>query len=472
MGLSRRGLLGAGLIGVVAPRSGEPREADWRSLAGGLEGTLERPGSATYDQARQLFSPRFDRVRPPAVVRCATPADIVETIAFANRLGLPIVPRGGGHSYVGASTTSSGIVLDVRALKAVGFDPATRTVTIGGGAPLIDVYNGLAGYGVSIPSGSCGTVGITGITCGGGIGAAASAYGLTCDTVVAADVVTADGRLRTVDAVREPDLFWALRGGGGGRFAVVTSWRMRTHPAGSTGTFVLAYPWADAAAVAAGWQAWGAGAPDNAWSTCQFASDRTGTLSVRISGCVLDADAHGEVTALARAIGREPTSTTVDRKPHADVLRARAGGTARGTHLIGSEIFDRPLPAAGIEAVLAVVRQRAAMRRPGLAKFKRMTGAPARVAADATAFPWHGAHAMVQWLVEPPAADPASIADGYGWIDAAHRATAPWSSGRYVNYLEPGPTDPGRYHGRHLARLRRVRAAADPNGRFRTAYPL
>ncbi|MDI6102433.1 FAD-binding protein [Actinoplanes sp. NEAU-A12] len=493
MPLSRRALLSAGLLGAVAPTPQQtpgpqqapapqptpgtqptpgPTDADWRALAEGLEGSLDRPGTAAYDQARRLVSPRFDHIRPPAIVRCASPADVVETVRFAARTGQPIVPRGGGHSYVGASTTATGLVLDLRPLNRVGYDAPTRTATIGGGAPLIDVYTGLGAHGVSVPSGSCGTVGISGLTCGGGIGAASSAYGLTCDGVVAADVVTADGRHRTVDAEREPELFWALRGGGGGRFGVVTSWRMRTHPAGSTGTFVLTYPWADAAAVAAGWQSRTAVAPDNCWSACQFASDRTGALSVRLSGFVLDGDAQPEVTALTAAIGRNPATVTMARQPHVQVLKDRAGAATRTTHLIGSEIFSRALPAAGIAALLAVVQSRAASRRPGLAKFKRMTGAPARVAPETTAFPWHGAHSMLQWLVEPPAIDAASTADGYTWIDTGHRAVAAWSSGRYVNYLEPGPTDPGRYHGRHLDRLRRAGAAADPNGLFRAAYPL
>ena len=483
MPLSRRALLSTGLLGVAGPSTRRtpgpqptpapgPGDADWKALASGLEGSLERPGTATFDQARQLFSPRFDHVVPAAVVRCAGPADVVEAVRFAARTKLQIVPRGGGHSYVGASTTTGGLVLDVRGLDAVGYDAATTTATIGGGTSLIDVYTVLGERGVSVPSGSCGSVGISGLTSGGGIGAASSAYGLTCDRVVAADVVTADGRYRTVDATREPELFWALRGGGGGRFGVVTSWRLRTHPAGSTGTFVLTYPWVDAAAVATGWQSRTAVAPDHCWSACQFASDRTGALSVRLSGFVLDGDARTEVTALTRAIGREPATVTTAREPHVKILKDRAGGATRGTHLIGSEIFARPLPPAGITALLAVVQSRAASRRPGLAKFKRMTGAPARVAPESTAFPWHGAHSMLQWLVEPPAIDAASVADGYAWIESGHRAVAAWSSGRYVNYLEPGPADPVRYHGRHRDRLRRVAAAADPEGLFRTAYQL
>jgi FAD/FMN-containing dehydrogenase len=475
MRLSRRSLLSAGLLGLVTPAPSpapQPGAADWNALAAGLEGTLDRPGDDGYDRARLLFSPRFDHILPPAIVHCAGPADVVTAIRFAARTGQPIVPRGGGHSYVGASTTSAGLVLDLRQLNGVGWDAPTATATIGGGTPVIDVYTGLGAHGVSIPAGTCGSVGISGLTSGGGIGAATGAYGLTCDSVVAADVVTADGNYRTVDAVREPDLFWALRGGGGGQFGVVTSWRIRTHPAGNTGTFQLTFPWADAVAVAAGWQNRIAVAPDNNWSACQFTADRNGVLSVRVAGFVLGGDAAAEVTAMTAAIGRTPSGAVVESRPHTQILQDRAAGAARATHLIGSEIFGKPLPAAGITALLGVLQARAASRRPGLAKLKRMTGAPARIRPGATAFPWHGATSMLQWLVEPPAADPASIADGYAWIGSGHRAVAPWSAGRYVNYLEPGPTDPARYHGVHLERLRRVRAAADPNRLFRAACPL
>ncbi|MBO3742566.1 FAD-binding oxidoreductase [Actinoplanes flavus] len=470
MRLSRRALISAGLIGIVSPPSGPPTDADWKALAAGLEGRLDRPGTATYDSGKQLYSPRFDDIRPAAVVRCATPADVSEAIRFAARMRLPVVARGGGHSYVGASTISDGLVLDVRPIDRVGYDAASRIATIGGGATVIGAYTALGRHRVSIPAGTCGSVGISGLTCGGGIGPAASAYGLACDNVTAVDVVTADGRHRTVDAAREPDLFWALRGGGGGRFGVVTGWRMRTHPATTIGTFTLTYRWADAARAATGWQARIATAPDEAWSSCQFTAEAGGALSVRLNGFVMDGDAHGEVAALTRAIGREPASVAVGREPHVELMKDRAGGPARGTHLIGSEIFRTALPPAGIAALVAAVQRRAATKRPGLAKMKRMTGAPARIAPAATAFPWHGALAMLQWLVVPAKVDAVSVADGYTWIDSGHRALARWSAGRYVNYLEPGPVDPADYHGPNLGRLRRVHASVDPAHLFKGAY--
>lgn len=438
MVLSRRALLSAGLIGLVAPS--RPSDADWRALAAGLAGTVDRPGDAGYDRGRQLFSPRFDHVRPPAVVHCANPADVVAAMAFAKRFGLPIVPRGGGHSYVGASTTATGVVLDVRPLKTV--TVGTGTVTIGGGALLHDVWTALAPHRVMVPSGTCGSVGISGITSGGGIGPACSAYGLTSDGVVAADVVAPDGTARTVDARRDRELFWALRGGGGGRYAVVTSWRMRTRPAATTTRFTLSYPWADAATVVTGWLSRITIAPDHAWSACLLRSDRDGVLSVRVNGTVLDGDTGAEAAAMIASIGREPT--TMD-------TRTEEAAEVRGTHLAGSDVFAQPLPAAGVAALVEAVRRRGLAKRPGLAKLKRMTGVLSRTVPGSTAFPWHGAHSMLQWLVEGD-----TVADGYTWIDTGHHAMARWSAGRYVNYLEPGPFDPARYHGRNAGRLGRI----------------
>ncbi|WP_052720183.1 FAD-binding oxidoreductase [Actinoplanes rectilineatus] len=459
MRLTRRALLTGGLGLLIPP----PPGPDWKALAAGVDGAVLLPGQAGYDSARRLVDPRFDRIRPPAVVRCSGAGDVAEAVRFARTSRLPVVVRGGGHSYAGASVSSTALVLDVRELDDVHADPASGTATIGGGALLGDVYQRLHTAGRGIPSGSCATVGIGGITCGGGIGRSASAWGLTCDAVVAAEVVTADGQLRTVDADREPDLFWALRGGGGGAFGVVTSWRMRTFPAGTGGSFVMAYPWEAGPQVAAGWQRRIAAAPDEAWSVCRFVTDAEGRCEVRLGGLVLGGDADDEVAVLGRAVGREPASVTVELVTYPEVP---APVTRRATDYVGSEVFRQELPPAAVEALMAVVAQRARDRRPGSAELKRMTGAPARVPAGATAYPWRDARTVMQWLVRG-----VDDATARPWIEAGHRAMAPWSAGRYVNYLEPGSTDSAVYHGAHLDRLRSIRAASDPDGLFRHVPP-
>ncbi|MEV6632023.1 FAD-binding oxidoreductase [Actinoplanes sp. NPDC051470] len=446
-------------------------EKDWAALDASLDGSVERPGSSGYDAARRLYDPRFDGVRPPAVARCAHAADVAEAVNFARRNGVPVVLRGGGHSYVGASTSASALVLDLRRLAAVGYDAASRTATIGGGARLMEVYERLGARGVSIPSGSCGTVGISGITSGGGIGMASAAHGMTCDAVVGARLVTADGRERVVDAARDPELFWALRGGGGGQFGVVTQWRMRTFPAATTGQFTLAYPWADASAAVAGWQRAITGA-GGAWSSFQFIAGADRSLGVRINGFVIGAAPDDQARAIERAIGREPQSVKLSRRPYLDVVHDRTNSLDSRTEIVGSDVFAGPLPERAIAAIMAAVRDRANAGRPGVAKLKQLTGAPARVRTDATAFPWRGSHTLMQWLIMPGAGDAATVRDAYAWIDRGHRAVAPWSAGRYVNYLEPDPARLARYHGPNLARLRRVRATADPGKLFRSAYAL
>ncbi|HWG99491.1 MAG TPA: FAD-binding oxidoreductase [Pilimelia sp.] len=463
----------AGAAGAAGRRpAAGPTPADWRALAASLDGSLVRPGGSGYDAARVLYDPRFDGIRPPAVARCATTADVVECVRFARRFGLALVPRGGGHSYVGASTSPHGLVLDTRPLAAVRYDAGTGQALVGGGARLSDVYAGLGRHGVTVPAGSCGGVGIGGLALGGGVGMASSLAGLTCDVVTGLDIVTADARWRTVDARREPELFWACRGGGGGQFGVVTRWRMRTFAVREVGRFTLHWAWRDAAAVAAGWQRFLAQAGDRVWCHLQLSSDARGRRGVRAAGFVLDGDPGPPAHALVAAAGREPAQVRVDRAPYLSVVRDRAGAGSRRTELLGSDVFPAPLPAAGLAALVAAVDRRAAARRPGVAKLKPLTGAVARVPVAATAFPWRGSFAMLQWLVTDERPDPAAVRDAYAWIAAGHRAVARWSAGGYVNYLEPDPAALPRYHGAHLGRLRAVRRRYDPDRLFRSPYAL
>ncbi|HEY3873125.1 MAG TPA: FAD-binding oxidoreductase, partial [Actinocrinis sp.] len=185
------------------------------------------PDSPDYDAARRLADPRFDNVLPQAVVRCGTPTDVAEAIALARRHGLHAVPRSGGHSFAGRST-STGVIIDVAPMHDV--RPDGDFAVIGAGARLGEVYDGLARVGRTIAAGCGPAVGIAGLTLGGGLGILGRSHGLTSDQLVAARVVLPDGRIVECDDRREPDLFWALRGSGGGNFGVVTSLTFRTLP--------------------------------------------------------------------------------------------------------------------------------------------------------------------------------------------------------------------------------------------------
>ena len=170
-----------------------------------------RRGQSGYRQARELFNPRFDSIHPQAVAYCATAADAQRVVEFARNANVPLALRAGGHSYGGWST-GTGLVLDVSRLARV--QVGGTTATVGAGARLIDVYDAVAARGMALAAGSCPTVGIAGLTLGGGMGVLTRAWGLTCDQLTGVDIVTADGRLATVDVQHDPDLFWACRGWG------------------------------------------------------------------------------------------------------------------------------------------------------------------------------------------------------------------------------------------------------------------
>src|SRR5581483_341075 len=162
-----------------------PTDADWSALASSLQGVLVRPGNAQYATARQLFSTRFDNILPAAIAYCASPTDVQRCLAFARRFNVPFAPRSGGHSYAGYST-STGLVIDVTRMNTVTVNTSANTATIGAGARLIDVYNSVTQYGLILPAGSCPTVGITGLTLGGGVGVISRKFGLTCDNLLSA----------------------------------------------------------------------------------------------------------------------------------------------------------------------------------------------------------------------------------------------------------------------------------------------
>jgi FAD/FMN-containing dehydrogenase len=220
--------------------------ADWSALQRAIDGDVVLPGSPGYESVRKPVMARFEHLRPAAVVRCATPADVAATLAVARELDLPMAIRSGGHSVAGRSSTD-GIVLDVTPMRSVAV--AGDVATVGAGVRLGELYDALAEHGLTIPAGCGSSVGIAGLTLGGGLGILGRKHGLTCDHLLRAQVVLADGRVVECDDHHDDELFWALRGAGGGHFGVATSLVFRTLPAPATTVFHLVWPPAAAAAV-------------------------------------------------------------------------------------------------------------------------------------------------------------------------------------------------------------------------------
>ncbi|MEP7020772.1 MAG: FAD-binding protein, partial [Pseudonocardiales bacterium] len=395
--------------------------------------------------------------------------------------------RSGGHSYGGWST-GPGLVVDVSALATMTF--AGDTMTVGPGAQLVDVYDTLAGQGRAIAAGSCPTVGIGGLTLGGGIGVLSRAWGLTCDSLTAAELVTADGTIRRCDAGHEPDLFWACRGGGGGSFGVVTSLTLRTRPAPPVTVAFLRWDWRRAAGVLAAWQALAPIAPDAVWSNCHLLSQAgSATPKVTIGVAALDARSAEAFILDLNARAGAPASRYLRTLSYRSAMLLEAGCADRTTlqcHLAASStggqlprapfaaksaMFTRALPAAGISAVVAGVERRQANRSwaEGGVAFDALGGAVGRVAPAATAFPHRSALFSAQYTAAWTTADgPATVSGNLAWLRAFHAAVQPYGSGgAYQNYADPDLAGyAAAYWGANYPRLQQVKAKYDPHNLF------
>ncbi len=229
-------------------------------LAASLRGTLLRPSSPGYDEARAIWNAAHDR-KPALIVRCAGVHDVIEAVAFARGNGLFIAVRGGGHSIPGFSQIDGGLVIDLSSMRGVRVDPAARRATVQGGCVWHDVDMETQTFGLATTGGLISTTGVAGFTLGGGIGYLMRTAGLACDNLVGADVVTADGRLVHTSLDEEPELLRALRGGGG-NFGVVTSFEFALHPVGPTvAGGLIAFDGEQATKVVRAWREWLPSAP-------------------------------------------------------------------------------------------------------------------------------------------------------------------------------------------------------------------
>jgi FAD/FMN-containing dehydrogenase len=461
--------------------------ADLGGLQRAIDGDVVLPGSAEYESVRTPVMARFEHLRPAAVVRCATPADVAATLAVAGGLGLPTAIRSGGHSVAGRSATE-GIVLDVTPMGSVAV--AGQVATVGAGVRLGDLYDTLATHGRTIPAGCGPSVGIAGLTLGGGLGILGRKHGLTCDHLLSAQVVLADGRVVDCDEQHDGELFWALRGAGGGQFGVVTSLVFRTLPAPTTTVFQLVWPPAAAARVAQAWQAWAPEGPDELDATLRLtaAGDGERPPGVEVVGSVLDGEA-GEAGAaellgeLVDRVGADPVDASRRHLSHRAAKRYLEGlGSVEDqsersgpepppqpSHLsTKSEFFRRSLPDETVAALIEHLTDGLAAGQSREVDFLPWGGAYNRVPTDATAFAHRSERFLVQHLVQVGAdAAPAEHEAARDWLAGSWALVHPWGSGGvYPNFPDPDLQDwPSAYHRTNYDRLRRVKAAYDP-GRF------
>jgi FAD/FMN-containing dehydrogenase len=299
-----------------------PTRADWDALRSAIAGEVVLPGSPGYEAARKPAIARFHDAWPQAIVLCETPEDVSEAILFARRSGIRTATRSGGHCFAGRSSTK-GIVIDVSPMRSVSVSDGVATV--GAGARLGEVYDALEEHGLTIPAGCGPTVGISGLALGGGLGILGRKNGLTSDSLLAAQVVLADGRVVECDDYHHEDLFWALRGAGGGNLGVVTSLVFGTIPAPAATAFHLIWPHAHAASVMEAWQHWSPVGPDElAASLLLTASgDPAEPPEVNVFGAMLGTESDTEelLDGLVGRAGADPASASLEHASYRETKR-------------------------------------------------------------------------------------------------------------------------------------------------------
>ncbi|WP_457031001.1 FAD-binding oxidoreductase [Kitasatospora sp. P5_F3] len=487
MTMDRRGFLATlglgGTMALAGPAVGGARAAtrgravpDWSALKACLDGRLLLPEDQGYGVARLGYNELNDGQFPAAVARCTSAADVRNCLDAARGHGVPIAARSGGHSYLGYSVPNGGLVMDLRQMAQVQVQP-DGTVQVGAGARLIEVYAALARAGRLLPAGSCPTVGVSGLALGGGIGVLTRKYGLTCDRLVSAEVVTADSRVLTASESCEPDLYWALRGGGGGNFGVVTRFTFSTEPAPELTVFSLRFPAGSAASVIGAWQQWVADAPSELWSNCVVSGASSPTC--RVGGCYVGPQSGLEplLDQLVSAAATQPTSRTAQTKSYLDAMKYMAGcanDTIAQCHPVseGGLLPREAFVAASRILDTALDPQQITQLMTGHTGvdllLDSLGGEVSRLAPDATAFPHRSALASAQIYASTTLAGKAAatatvdaIRDGLGALGA---------TGAYVNYIDATLPDWGTaYYGDNLPRLKAVARRYDPDQVF--AFP-
>lgn len=453
------GSLAAGAVFGSVRATADPNTSGWDGLSVAIGGQVLRPdGGAQFATAKQVFNTNYNGATPAAVIAVTSAADVQKAMAFAAAHNLKVAPRSGGHSYVGASTANGTMVLDLRQLPGeINYDAATGQVTVTPATSLYAMHEVLAAAGRGIPTGICPTVGAAGHALGGGLGAQSRHAGLMCDALTSASVVLPGGQAVTASSADNPDLMWALRGGGGGNVGVTTSLTFATFPTADVDVVNLNFPPQSFAQVLVGWQNWLRSADRSSWALADSTTDEMGTHCRIMATC--PAGSGGKVAgAITSAVGMQPTGTDNHTFNYLDLVRYLAGNLNPSPlgYVGGSDVFPTITPAAAQGIASAVDSfPRGAGRM--LAIMHALDGALAAVAPGATAFPWRRQSALVQWYVETSGSPSAATS----WLNTAHQAVQPYSVGGYVNYLEANQPA-SRYFGANLSQLIALRQKYDP----------
>ena len=452
---------------------GAPIAIDDHELRDALDGQLMFPDSPGYDKSRALWNAMIDR-RPGVIVQARSDQDVVATVRFAARHGLSLAVRSGGHNIAGKAVCDDGIVLDLRAMNLVSVDAAARRARVGPGATLGDVDAATQAHGLVVPTGINSTTGIAGLTLGGGFGWTTRKYGLTVDNLRSARVVTADGQVRVADERENPELFWAIRGGGG-NFGVVTEFEFGLHPLGpEVFAGMVVHPLADAASVIPAYQTAVARAPDEltCWAVLRKAPplpflppEWHGREILVLAMCYIgDATRGPEATQALRAIGK-PVAESLGPMPFVDWQKAFDPLLTPGARNYWKTHDVATFSDSAIAIIQAAIGDLPSDECEIF--FGHIGGQMTRVSEAATPWPNRKAHFAVN--VHTRWQDPKDDQRCVAWARRLHEALAPHAMGSvYVNFIPEGDEALVRAaYGQNLERLQSIKGKLDPDNLFR-----
>lgn len=440
-------------------------------------------GQPGYAEARREFNVRFDYF-PEVVVFCRNTADVQNAVRWARSRGVPIRLRCGRHSYEAYSTADNAIVIDVSRIQRFVMAADRKSAEVGAGIQLLDLYETLNTYGVTIPGGSCPTVGVTGLVLGGGFGLLSRLLGITCDSLLSVEMVTASGDIVVASARDNPDLFWACQGGGGGNFGIVTSLRFRVHPINNVVIYNVTWPWHAKllAEVLEYWQQWAKGADRRVTAILKCTAPSSGSFAT-IGQFV------GPQSELTKLIYEQllfgAPKVSVYTVPFIEAIRYFAGvkdqtkyshwtvhDAAKPNHQrfknTSAYVYD-PFPRKAIGTLIDYLKS--APNSLGIAQFDNYGGAVADRKPAETAFYHRDASFNIQY--QTYWTDPIDDEVNVRWVDGMRAGMQPYTQGGYINYIDAAVPDYLRYYyGPNAERLMEVKQQYDPDNVFRFAQSV